>query len=95
MAKLPAFRDTIPIGQTNRGDLVHMSRAFRQYLQLISRDVSVQDGAAPGGSDFVMFPNYPREPQVCVSANYPQAEEQAAVTAQYGTGCGTVAFARY
>lgn len=84
-----------------------MSREFRQYLQLIARDVSVQDGAAPGGSDFVIFPNYRPEASACVVASYPaeaaasvalasyQADEPAAVTAQYGTGCGAVTFARY
>ena len=108
MAKLPPFRDSLPIGRTQRGDTVLMSREFRQFLQLISRDVSIQDGAAPGGSDFVIFPSYPREQQVCVSANYARAaadgavradyraaEKTAVVTAQYGAGAGAVTFARY
>lgn len=107
MANLPPFRDMIPIGQTTRGDPVRMSREFREYLVQVARDVNEQDGAAPGGNDFVAFPSYPVEPQPCVFGDYGGSATTAAVqaaypdqsatavSASYGAPCASVTFARY
>lgn len=107
MGNLPPNRRDRPVGKTSRGEQVFMTPEFWRLLEGIQQTVGFQDGAAPGSTDFVMFPHYSTATSAAALASYGggersgavmadyQQSKPAAVTAQYAAPSASVSFARY